>query len=305
MDELERILAERATAKDSEKLIADLIADVAAAGGVATIDDLMAMGHTRAVLALAIEPEAQDKRTRPWLRCAVLGGTAVVWPTTKAWSQAGQPNRREAPPGSRTARHRLAPSLFNRWVGEANKLTQQQDILLSFDRGPGLRSVCEEMTQRAWGYMRQGGPLAQEASLLLTRPVPDALLVESWPEDSTAMNWREGALYPHLGCDERPGSELAVAVEVQFADSGTALLSQRLRAHDIAMRLGRGWHATLWVIDTDEVMERLTRAGVYDHGLHPGHYVVEAREVGLGDHTPLGTTNWGWPSAVGQMMGRH
>ena len=305
MDALERILSAKRLEDDGERLLADLIADVASAGGVALIDDLLAAGHARAVLAAALEPEGADKRTRPWLRCAVVNEVELVWATTKAWSQVGQPNRREAPPGSRSARHRVAPSLLDRWVREANTLTQQQDILLSLDRGAGLRAVCEEMTQRAWGYMRQGGPMAQEASLLLTRPVPDALLVESWPDEPTAMNWREGALYPHLGCDDRPGSELAVAVEVQFADSGTALLSQRLRAHDVAMRIGRGWHATLWVIDSQEVMARLTRAGVYDHTLHPGHYVVEAREVGLGEHAPLGTTNWGWPSAVNQMMGRH
>jgi len=305
MDALERILSAKRMEDDGERLLADLIADVASAGGVALIDDLLAAGHARAVLAAALEPEGADKRTRPWLRCAVVNEVELVWATTKAWSQVGQPNRRESPPGSRTARHRVAPSLLDRWVREANALTQQQDILLSLDRGAGLRAICEEMTQRAWGYMRQGGPMAQEASLLLTRPVPDALLVESWPDEPTAMSWREGALYPHLGCDDRPGSELAVAVEVQFADSGTALLSQRLRAHDVAMRIGRGWHATLWVIDSQEVMARLTRAGVYDHTLHPGHYVVEAREVGLGEHAPLGTTNWGWPSAVNQMMGRH
>ncbi len=86
MDELERILAERGTAKDSEKLIADLIVDVANSVGVALLDGLLAMGHSRAIIAVAIEPTAEGKRTRPWLRCTVLEGTAVVWPTTKAWS---------------------------------------------------------------------------------------------------------------------------------------------------------------------------------------------------------------------------
>lgn len=305
MDALERILTAKRMEDDGERLLADLIADVASSGGVAIIEDLLAAGHSRAVLAAALEPEGADKRTRPWLRCAVVNEVELVWATTKAWSQVGQPNRREAPPGSRTARHRMAPSLLARWVRGANALTQEQGIHLMLDRGPGLRAICEEMTQRAWGYMRQGGPLAQEASLLLTRPVPDALLVESWPDDSKAMGWREGALYSHLGCDERPESELAVAVEVQYADSGTALLSQRLRAHDVAMRVGKGWHATLWVVDNQEVLSRLDRAGIFDHRIHPGHYVVDAREVGLGEHSPLNATNWGWPTALNQMMGRH
>ena len=298
MDELERILAERATAKDSEKLIADLIADVAAAGGVALVDDLIAMGHTRAVIALAIEPDGEDKRTRPWLRCAVLGGSAVVWPTTKAWSQAGQPNRREAPPGSRTVRHRTAPSRFAHWVDRIRPVAEERGILLTLDRGPGIRSVSEEMTQRAWALVRQGGSAANDAGILLTKPIPDALLVESWPDDPDVLAAREANLYPHLGCEAPSGAEIAVAIEFQFADCGSLLLSQRARAHDVAMRLGGAWQAVLWVIDSQAVMTRLSRAGILDSARHPGHYVVEARTVGLGDHTPLGVTNWAWPRVL-------
>lgn len=238
MDALERILAAKRLEDDGERLLADLVTDVAAAGGVALVHDLLAQGHSRAVLAAALEPEGADKRTRPWLRCAVVNDVRLVWATTKAWTQAGQPNRREAPPGSRTARHRTAPALLGRWLRGVNAVAYQHDILLALDRGPGLRATCEEMTQRAWGLMRQGGAVAQEASLLLTRPVPDALLVESWPHRADLAAWRDASIYPHLGSEERPSSEFAVAVEVQFADSGTALLSQRLRAHDVAMRVG-------------------------------------------------------------------
>ena len=298
MDELERILAERATAKDSEKLIADLIADVAAAGGVALLDELIAMGHTRAVIALAIEPEAEDKRTRPWLRCAVLGGSAVVWPTTKAWSQAGQPNRREAPPGSRTVRHRTAPSRFAHWVDQIRPIAEEKGILLTVDRGAGIRAVSEEMTQRAWALVRQGGSAANDAGILLTKPIPDALLVESWPDDPSVLAARASNVYPHFGCEAPAGAEIAVAVEFQFADCGSLLLSQRARAHDVAMRLGGAWQAVLWVVDSPEVMTRLGRAGILDNTRHPGHYVVEARTVGLGDHPPLGVTNWAWPRVL-------
>lgn len=298
MDELEKILAERASAKDEEKLIADVIADVAASGGVALLDDLLAMGHSRAIIALAIEPAAEDKRTRPWLRCAVLGGSAVVWPTTKAWSQAGQPNRREAPPGSRTVRHRTAPSRFAHWVDKIRPIAEDKGILLTVDRGAGIRAVSEEMTQRAWALVRQGGSAANDAGILLTKPIPDALLVESWPDDPTVLAARTLNVYPHFGCEGEAAAEVAVAVEFQFADCGSLLLSQRARAHDVAMRLGGAWQAVLWVIDSKEVLTRLSRAGILDTARHPGHYVVEARTVGLGDHPPLGVTNWAWPRVL-------
>ena len=298
VDELEKILADRGTAKDSEKLIADLIADVASSGGVALLDDLLTMGHSRAIIAVAIEPTAEDKRTRPWLRCAVLDGTAVVWPTTKAWSQVGQPNRRETPPGSRTVRHRTAPSRFAHWVEQIEPIAESRGILLTVDRGPGIRAVSEEMTQRAWALVRQGGSSANDAGILLTKPIPDALLVESWPDDPNVLAAREEKVYPHLGCDQPAGAEIAVASEFQFADCGSLLLSQRVRAHDVAMRLGGAWQAVVWVIDSQPVMTRLSRAGILDSARHPGHYIVEAQSVGLGDHPPLGVTNWAWPRVL-------
>lgn len=298
MDALERILSAKRIEDDGERLLADLIADVAAAGGVALVDDLLAAGHPRAVIAAALEPEGVDKRTRPWLRCGVVNGLDIVWATTKAWSQAGQPNRREAPPGSRTARHRTAPALMNRWVEQKGAQVRDRGILLSLDRGPTLRQVTEEMTQRAWALVRQGGTLGQQASLLLTRPVPDALLVESWPADERAVQWRDHQLYPHLGCEDRPGGELAVAIEIQFSDAASALISQKVRAHDVAMRHGGGWQATLWVVDGPDVMTRLRRAGVGDLREHPGHYVVEAAEVGIGSAPIMGVTSWMWPSAL-------
>lgn len=305
VDTLERILSAKRLEDNADRLLADLVADVAAAGGVALIDDLIRQGHPRAVIAAAIEPEGGDKRTRPLLRCSVVNGVELVWVTTKGWAQAGQPNRRESPPGSRTARHRTAPALLDRWIRAMTPLLLEQDVLLTLDRGPGLRAACEEMTQRAWGLIRQGGSTGQDAALLLTRPVPDALLVESWPAKDELIAWRDSSLYPHLGSEDRPESEMAVAVEIQYADSGTALLSQRLRAHDIAMRLGRGWHATLWVVDSLEVLVRLNRAGVFDTTKHPGHYVIEARDVGLGDHPPLNASNWSWPRVEQHWRGRH
>ncbi len=99
MDTLERILSAKRLEDDAERLLADLVTDVASAGGVALIEDLIRQGHSRAVIAAAIEPEGGDKRTRPLLRCSVVNGVELVWVTTKGWSQAGQPNRRESPPG--------------------------------------------------------------------------------------------------------------------------------------------------------------------------------------------------------------
>ena len=112
-----------------------------------------------------------------------------------------------------------------------------------------------------------------------------------------ALHWRDRQLYPHLGSEEHPGAEIAVAVEIQFSDAATSLISQKVRAHDVAMRRGGGWQATLWVVDGPDVVTRLTRAGVGDARDHPGHYLVEAAEVGIGSAPLMGVTTWRWVSA--------
>lgn len=295
-DALTRFFAARRRNDDGEQLLADLVADVAAGGGVAVLDDLLAAGHSRAVIAAALEPTGDDKRARPLLRGTVANGIEIVWCTTLGWSRAGQSNKREAPVGSRTARHRTAPALFERWLATRAAVAEPHGILLTLDRGSGLRSVVEEMTQRAWGLVRQTGGTGQDAALLLTRPVPDAIIIENWPDDPSAIAWRDLHVYPHFGSPERPRAEVAIAVEVQLSDTASAIMSQKVRAHDVAMRLGGGWQATLWVVDSQDVMTRLQRAGIGDELRHPGHYVVQAREVGLGDHEPLACTSWNWPA---------
>lgn len=239
-DALSRIFAAKRHGDVGEQLLADLIADVAASGGVALLDDLLTAGHSRGVIALASEPASEDKRARPLLRGTVSNSVELVWCTTLGWSRAGQSNRRESPVGSRTARHRTAPALLERWLRERAAIVKPRGILLALDRGRGLHTITEEMTQRAWGLVRQGGTIGQDASLLLTRPVPDALLVENWPNSAEWLTWRHATIYPHLGSPTAPGAELAVAVEVQLADTAAAVMSQKVRAHDVAMRLGGG-----------------------------------------------------------------
>lgn len=295
-DALARFFAAKRLNDEGEQLLADLVVDVAASGGIALLDDLLNAGHSRAVIAAALQPESADKRARPLLRGCIANGLEVVWCTTLGWSRAGQSNRREAPVGTRTALHRTAPAVLDRWVRTKAATVASRGIMLAVDRGSGLRVLAEEMTQRAALLVRQSGSIGEDATILLTRPVPDALLVENWPLDSAALTWRDTHVYPHFGSPSHPGAEIAVAVEVQLSDAATAVISQKVRAHDVAMRLGGVWQATLWVVDDIDVVTRLQRAGVGEVAAHPGHYLVEARDVGISTHPPLGVTTWKWPT---------
>lgn len=292
MDALDRIFTAKRLEDEGEKLLADLVSDVATDGGVALLADLLNFGHDRGVIAAALQPQTSDRRAKPLMRASVVNGIELVWLTTLGWSRAGYSNKRESPVGSRTARHRTSPALFDRWIRDRAKKAEESGVLINVDRGRGLRLVSEEMTQRAWALIRQGGSTGQEAGLLLTRPIPDALLVEDWHPDS--LSWRSEHVYPHLGSPEAPQTEIAVAVEVQLSDTAAVVMSQKVRAHDAAMRYGGGWNAVLWIVDSLDVVSRLKRAGVGNPVHKPGHYLVEARDVGLHQHEPLGVTTWTW-----------
>ena len=292
MDTLERIFAAKRLEDGGEQLLADLLSDVAADGGVALLTDLLAAGHDRGVIAAALHPETDDKRAKPLLKGSVVNGIELVWCTTLGWSRAGFSNKRESPVGSRTARHRTAPALFDRWICDKARKASEVGVILNLDRGRGMRMVSEEMTQKAWALIRQGGTAGQEAGILLTRPIPDALLVEDWHPDS--LKWRSENVYPHVGSPEVPQSEIVTAIEVQLSDTAAIVMSQKVRAHDVAMRHGGGWHAVLWIVDSKDVLARLNRVGVGNPIEKPGHYIVEARNVGLHSHEPLGVGTWKW-----------
>ena len=292
MDALDRIFTAKKLEDDGEKLLADLVSDIATDGGVALLADLISAGHDRGVIACALQPETSDRRAKPLMRASVVNGVELVWLTTLGWSRAGYSNKRESPVGTRTARHRTAPALFDRWIRDRAKKAEESGILVSVDRGRGLRLISEEMTQRAWALIRQGGTAGQEAGLLLTRPVPDALLVEDWHPDS--LGWRAENAYPHFGSPEAPSTEIVVAVEVQLSDTASVVMTQKVRAHDGAMRYGGGWNAVLWVVDSRDVVSRLQRTGVGNPVHKPGHYIVEAQQVGLHSHEALGVTTWNW-----------
>lgn len=87
-DALSRFFAAKRLSDDGEQLLADLVVEVAAAGGVAVVDDLLASGHSRAVIAAALDPTGDDKRARPLLRGTVANGIEIVWCTTLGWSRA-------------------------------------------------------------------------------------------------------------------------------------------------------------------------------------------------------------------------
>lgn len=277
---------ERAVAADpAQDLAQELLEQVAATDGLALVDDLLDAGVDPAVLAAALAPGDSDRRRRPRLRGGLLAGVRVCWLTSAGYAAVQMPNRREAPPSASTARHRLAPTNLERFLRQRVEPVARErgHVLLDVLRGKPLRELVEERKGDAWSAVRHGNLSDQaEASSLLGGVFPDVLIVEDWPLDLSGVRQQvwptTGARADVAGVFE---SSFAVACEIELHGKAHPLLLHKRRQHTRAMQIGGWWQATLWIVDSNDVLTRLRRAGVGDLREAPGHYVARASDVGL------------------------
>jgi hypothetical protein len=274
--------------------------------GVMLLADVLAAGHSRAVVAALLAASATDKRVRPRLGLAEIHGSAVVWLKTGAWSLLGFPNRKEAPPTASSFRHRLAGHNFEtalRAACEADMYLGR--VMLDVLRGADLRTYVGTRIGDVWGPIRYGGPeAAQEAGRLMGGVYPDVLVIENWPTASAKVEefpvpgqpttYRSQRLlsWPtNGGTKPREDAEFRIACELELHSKHDPVQSAKIAAHDTAMTLG-WWDAVCWVTDSDRVREKLLRSGLADRIAHPGHYLMGGSTVGLGADPapiPLGT----------------
>ncbi len=272
----------------------DVLQDVADVGdGVMLLADLLAAGHSRAVVA-ALLKQGSDKRLRARLALGVVAGHDVVWLRTAGWGAVGKPNRREAAPTVKTLRHRLSGHNFEQAIEHRVTATARaNDVLIEVMRGVPLREHVQQHIGDAWTSIKTEGPEEQRAAGTLTGGVfPDVLVVENWPRQrivgtpqtglAQAVPGERERLWPSVGGIRNDDADLVVAVEIELSGKAAPLLSSKVRQHDTAMRLG-WWQAVVWITDSTDVLTRLLRAGVSDGAQHPGHYVMGGSSVGLGN----------------------
>jgi hypothetical protein len=267
-----------------------LVADVG--DGVMLLADLLAAGHSRAVVA-ALLKQGSDKRLRPRLALGVVGGHEVVWLRTAGWSILNYPNRREAAPTVRSLRHRLSGHNFEHAIEQrVAPIARQNDVLLEMVRGVPLRDYCKSRVGDAWTTIKTEGPeQTRDAGTVTGGVFPDVLVVENWPRKHILRAKPQGLvaatrsereqLWPSVGGIRTDDADLAVAVEIELSGKAAPLLSAKVRQHDTAMRMG-WWQVVVWVTDSTDVLTRLLRAGIGDPSQHPGHYVMGGSALGFG-----------------------
>jgi hypothetical protein len=283
-DGLQKAAADPAGTSSADASL-DVLATLDEVGdGVLLLGDLLAAGHSRA-LVMALLTQGTDKRVKPRLAGGVIAGHALVWLRSSGWQAVGQPNRREAAPTARSLRHRLSAHNFESAMRQrVEPSARSAEILLEVVRGLPLREYVKQRAGDVWAVIKnEGAEAGKDASTLMGGVYPDALVAENWPLDlfdQRMVSW------PHTGdatsrMDPQP-ADFAVAVEVELSGKAAVLLSAKVRQHDAAMVLG-WWQAVVWITDDTDTQTRLLRAGIGNASEHPGHYLLRASAVGMGD----------------------
>jgi hypothetical protein len=270
--------------------------------GVMLLSDVLAAGHSRAVVAALLTQSPGDARVKPRLGIAEIVGQPVVWLKTGSWSLLGFPNRKEAAPTASSVRHRLAGHNFETALRAACETPMHKHrIMLDVLRGADLRAYVETRKGDVWGPIRYGGPEeSRAAGALMGGVYPDVLVIENWPTamaktvevvapgQPTTYHSQRLTMWPtNGGTKPREDAEFRVACELELHSKHDPVQSAKIAAHDTAMALG-WWDSVCWITDSDRVREKLLRSGLADKGAHPGHYLMGGSMVGLGaDPAPV------------------
>jgi hypothetical protein len=269
--------------------------------GAAPLDEMQQRWST-AIIEGALDRDPLDKRRGPRLKAGLVDGRRWCWLSTTGWQIVGKSNRREHRPSAGQMRHRFAGINCRRWLeSELKPVGERVGILTTVLAGGPLRTFIEEQTSVAWGAVRIGGPRGEESGRLLHGPLPDLLLIQSFPEEQAELRSR---LWPHLvGITSNPGGlfdhELRVAIEIELSEK--ADISGKIQNNQAAANLG-WFHATLWVTDTPAVATRLLRSmralsTAGDEIAH--HYFAHTADVGIDPAGPaVVTPTWQWPLYV-------
>lgn len=264
-----------------------LVGRLAREDGSAAVAALRAEGFPAEVIAAAVTTSATDKRVKARARLGLVGDEPIVWLSTTGWQAAGKPSRRERPPSAETAEHAAAPLHLAAWLRD--RLSPFPGLTVGVATGGPCREFSERVKALAWTRIQGAGDTTGDAGSLTGGLVPDALLVERFPDTATYVGaW---------GRDPVTAEDLAeqtVALECEFSAKADTPLRWKVERWRAALALGAA-HAVVWVVRSQEVADRLQALGVGRPASDERQLLVPGHLVGLGGEPIDGLAPGWWP----------
>lgn len=258
---------------------AEVLRLLAEADGALPLDNLLAAGAPRDVLAYLVAEDATDKRRKQRARLGFVGGAPVVWLSATGWQATGRSAGRESIPSADSIAHATAPAAIGRWLQQRAGALATLGITVRTTQGSACRRWSAEVTARAWAALRTTGDADGALGSLTGGLIPDGLVMESFPlgEAGAALHARLRGGAP---VDDDDLAETTYTLEVETSVKASDPLRSKVDRNRAACEQLHAARAVLWVVNTRAVADRLRDLGV-DDPRRPSQILVPARDVGL------------------------
>lgn len=258
---------------------AEVLRMLAEADGALPLENLLAAGAPRDVVASLVAEDATDKRRKQRARLGFVGGAPVVWLTATGWQATGRASGREVVPSADSVEHATAPAAIGRWLRQRSATLAAHGVSVRSTQGAACRRWSTEVTARAWAALRTSGDSDGALGSLTGGLIPDGLVVESFP-----LGQAGAALHARLRgggpVDDDDLAETTYTLEVEQSQKAETPLRSKVDRCQAACERLHSARAVLWVVRTRAVADRLRDLGV-DDPRRPSQILVPARDVGL------------------------
>jgi hypothetical protein len=266
--------------RSTEAAAAEVLHMLGTADGAMPLEELLARGVSRDLVAQLVADDPHDKRKRQRARLGFVGKHPVVWLTATGWQATGRASGREVVPTADSVTHAMAPAVLGRWVTARAGALAARGITVKVTYGAACRRWSAEVTARAWAALRTQGDTGGAIGSLTGGLIPDGIVVERLPQGEPGTSLHT-ALWGSAPVDDDDLAESSYAVEVEDSRKAGDPLRSKVDQLTVACEQLHAARAVLWVVRTREVANRLRDLGV-DDPRRPSQLLVPGRDVGLG-----------------------
>ncbi len=251
--------------------VGQVVARLASGDGSATVAALRSEGFPEPALVAAVTT-GKDGRFKARARLGVIAGEPMIWLTATGWQSAGRASGKERHPTTESAGHAAAPGQINTWLRKVVEPWAGLDVRAV--TGEPCRVFSNQVKALAWARIQGAGDGTGGAGSLTGGLVPDALIVERFPDAATY----EGA-WGYAPATQDDIAEQTLALEIEDTRKASEPLRWKVERWEAAIEL----HAVVrvvWVVRTASIRDRLFALGVGTKR-RPNQLLVAGGRIGL------------------------
>ncbi len=284
-------------AKTTGGTVRQVVARLARGDGSATVATLTSEGFPEPALVAAVTTDhPKDGRFKARAKLGIVAGEPMIWLTTTGWQSAGRASGKERAPTAESAGHAAAPGQINTWLRKVLEPWDGLDVRAV--TGEPCRAFSDQVKALAWARIQGAGDTTGGAGSLTGGLVPDALIVERFPDAATYL----GA-WGHDPATQDDIAEQTLALEIEDTRKASEPLRWKVERWEAATEL-KMVVRVVWVVRTASIRDRLFALGVGTKR-RPNQLLVAGGRIGLpGSELVAASGQEWWPVRIYEQQRR-